>query len=684
MEDRAREIARKYARRVVNKTNACTGFGVELDENKHPVFVTYVEKRRDSHRWLEKLRLDNIPVRVKERPKMTAFAADRTIKHRPAPGGVSIGHEDITAGTLGMLVEKNGTTYILSNNHVLADSNGGTPGDDIVQPGPYDGGESPDDKIGELSEFIPIIFNDDRNPNYVDGALCEPTNENLVENRLLELVEVAPPYWGEAWIGQKVAKSGRTTGVTRGEVIGFWSGWVNYGGGYFAWFDDQIIVHSGDEENPFAAGGDSGSIVITDPFRDIAFVPEENAILVKVRGEGPTLEKDICITCCGFEGPPGGPVPCPFCEDAGKETPNYLRVTIEGITPCPECHNFSEGSFEVENFTLEGYRLAQNAKACIGLLFAGGSEGYTVLNRMSKVVEELELDMEEAPKEKQPLDMILRIYSASPALCTWKNWNVLYKYFADFQGYFGTCRVYSESNCEGDYVEKNLDLIDFGVNMEVEGQASMGGWVSSSEFAMPYGLLFFTSVIYSDCAGVPGGANSLECYPPQHLDFEGGSATIVPAVVYEGDPEILPLSSVSLDKPKLILDKAEKEPPVFTGWQIAKCRRCKHIQKEGTWCGYWDIPIPEPEVTAKEKQTIIKRLQQGPKGPPTEEAMRAEYDLAAGGMRRAGREAVSWDVYLEHRKICIECSGGYRCPHYCCGIQAQLAKPQWECREKKY
>ena len=46
----------------------------------------------------------------------------RTDRYRPAPGGVSIGHVDITAGTLGCLVQgkTSGETFILSNNHVLA------------------------------------------------------------------------------------------------------------------------------------------------------------------------------------------------------------------------------------------------------------------------------------------------------------------------------------------------------------------------------------------------------------------------------------------------------------------------------------------------------------------------------------------------------------------------------------
>ncbi|MGH2570536.1 MAG: hypothetical protein ACRDGR_04880, partial [bacterium] len=65
-----------------------------------------------------------------------------TQRLRPAPSGISIGHIDITAGTLGGLVrdKETGNVVILSNNHVMAASNDGTIGDPILQPGPADGG----------------------------------------------------------------------------------------------------------------------------------------------------------------------------------------------------------------------------------------------------------------------------------------------------------------------------------------------------------------------------------------------------------------------------------------------------------------------------------------------------------------------------------------------------------------
>src|SRR3546814_17005347 len=90
-------------------------------------------------------------------------------RSRPASGGYSVGHKSITAGTIGTCVyDMVGTPgnavgipahyYILSNNHVLANSNTAQPGDAVLQPGPFDGGPDPADRIAPLSRFIPTTF----------------------------------------------------------------------------------------------------------------------------------------------------------------------------------------------------------------------------------------------------------------------------------------------------------------------------------------------------------------------------------------------------------------------------------------------------------------------------------------------------------------------------------------------
>ncbi len=67
---------------------------------------------------------------------------------RPVPIGVSTGHPDITAGTIGARVTNGPNVYALSNNHVYANENQASIGDDVLQPGTYDGGSSSTDVIG--------------------------------------------------------------------------------------------------------------------------------------------------------------------------------------------------------------------------------------------------------------------------------------------------------------------------------------------------------------------------------------------------------------------------------------------------------------------------------------------------------------------------------------------------------
>ncbi len=82
---------------------------------------------------------------------------------RPVPGGVSIGHWRVTAGTLGAIVKDSDSNapLMLSNNHVLANSTSGEDGravvgDPVLQPGSFDGGRYMEDMIGRLERFIPL------------------------------------------------------------------------------------------------------------------------------------------------------------------------------------------------------------------------------------------------------------------------------------------------------------------------------------------------------------------------------------------------------------------------------------------------------------------------------------------------------------------------------------------------
>lgn len=76
------------------------------------------------------------------------------------PPGVSIGHYQVTAGTFGVLVYDRitGEPLILSNNHVLANSNDASIGDPILQPGPTDGGTNPSDLVARLLRFGKLTY----------------------------------------------------------------------------------------------------------------------------------------------------------------------------------------------------------------------------------------------------------------------------------------------------------------------------------------------------------------------------------------------------------------------------------------------------------------------------------------------------------------------------------------------
>ena len=178
----------------------------------------------------------------------------RRTRMRPARGGCSIGHYNITAGTFGCLVRRYGEELILSNNHVLANENRGLTGDPILQPGPHDGGTS-GDKIAELSSFVRIAF--DYGANKVDAALARPTDRRDVSPEIIGIG--SPTGTAKAVLDMPVIKSGRTTGVTRGRIIRTdYTARVEYSGGRTALFENQFVTWR------ISEGGDSGSVVLVD------------------------------------------------------------------------------------------------------------------------------------------------------------------------------------------------------------------------------------------------------------------------------------------------------------------------------------------------------------------------------------------------------------------------------------
>jgi len=224
-----------------------------------------------------------IPTDVIETGKIEAL--ETTGKFRPAPGGVSIGHKDITAGTLGVVLYSSfGERVILSNNHVLANSNDGEFGDIILQPGPHDGGRVGVDDIARLEKFIPIKFNQssacpfadntvlvanvmakminssrrlavETEYNLFDAAIALPLRDNDVSLEILDIGYIDGVQ--EPFIGMPIRKRGRTTDLTVDTIdIVRATVDVSYGAGKVARFEEQLVTGG------MSAGGDSGSLVV--------------------------------------------------------------------------------------------------------------------------------------------------------------------------------------------------------------------------------------------------------------------------------------------------------------------------------------------------------------------------------------------------------------------------------------
>jgi hypothetical protein len=240
------------------------GTGVGINEEGRPsvrIFLAHDQVRNlPDH-------LDDVPVSAVVtgifRPR-----ADRTARARPAPIGFSVGHPNITAGTLGARVTKGSQVFILSNNHVLANSNDGNIGDSALQPGSYDGGSDPADAIGTLAEYYEINF--DGGDNTMDAAIAlvdgADVSGSTPDDEGYGSPSTSPV---DPTVGMGVQKYGRTTGHTLGSVeeINVTVS-ICFAGFPFctksATFVGQFTIVDGS----FSDGGDSGSLIVTDPGKD--------------------------------------------------------------------------------------------------------------------------------------------------------------------------------------------------------------------------------------------------------------------------------------------------------------------------------------------------------------------------------------------------------------------------------
>jgi hypothetical protein len=200
---------------------------------------------------------------------MYGQAANQAAQTPPVKLGTSGGNvNDITrafccSGTLGSLVTKGGTGYILSNAHVLARVGQAAVGEDISQPGLIDNGCRVFQVVADYSQMAPL---DGSSGSNVDAALAQVRSGQVTSTG--EIIGVGIPASSTATptVGRAVSKSGRTTGLTCAS-IGSTNTTVkvqyqmNCGSGrkFTITYSNQVVVNS----TTFSAGGDSGSLIVT-------------------------------------------------------------------------------------------------------------------------------------------------------------------------------------------------------------------------------------------------------------------------------------------------------------------------------------------------------------------------------------------------------------------------------------
>jgi len=187
------------------------------------------------------------------------------LRYRPLCGGISAARKNVSAGTLGAIMEdaSTGEPLLLSNNHVFAncsteESPNALEGDPIYQPGLADGADFQKDIVATLLRWIPYSTTGD---NLVDVAVAKPGRGILTSD--LILVEngdfISPGEMTPITSKTHVKKFGRTSGFTNGEIIDWdFSTTMVYPGDIKVKYVDQLLAKMD------TYSGDSGAILLDD------------------------------------------------------------------------------------------------------------------------------------------------------------------------------------------------------------------------------------------------------------------------------------------------------------------------------------------------------------------------------------------------------------------------------------
>lgn len=182
---------------------------------------------------------------------------------QPLEIGCSIAHYRASAGSLGAFVRaRDGTEgiHVLSNNHVLAYVNRGNLRDDVLRPSPGDGGTYAD-RVAGVSGFV-RLRSSSNDADCATALLDDGIPFDAATVTQVGQLRGVSPLPVEQLVGIDVAKCGRTTQTTAGRVTAFDVDIaVQYDIGTLM-FRGQLEMEGADMR-PFAARGDSGSLVVT-------------------------------------------------------------------------------------------------------------------------------------------------------------------------------------------------------------------------------------------------------------------------------------------------------------------------------------------------------------------------------------------------------------------------------------
>lgn len=252
-----------------NKVGRITTSGVITGEYPVPTPAArpyQITVGSDGNLWFNELNRSNIGKVVLTSPSPAHYFT------RPVPMGVSVSNTpDGITGTAGLLVHSRSdpnSHFILSNNHVLGSvapthcPNTAIPGQTwTLQPGVDDIGRDPGHdyfwRVGTVAGFLRLNRG---SFNFIDAAIAL-TDLSQATGYIFG-IGFPNPVVGSAEPGERVVKSGETTGVTVGTVtaINVKVPTVRYPGCGIYKFANQILIQG--DDGRFDAEGDSGSVIL--------------------------------------------------------------------------------------------------------------------------------------------------------------------------------------------------------------------------------------------------------------------------------------------------------------------------------------------------------------------------------------------------------------------------------------